>query len=159
MLNAPDVYAQASAMVRSAASEEDAAVAAAAVLNGNVIFSDAAGSVGDGQLCTAETTIFMTASISKTFTALACQQSAERNELDIDADISSYAGQTVRNPFFPDHVLTLRNLLQHKSGLRDDESALLAGPWRTEYVDCSVTLEAYVCTRLLPGGAAYKASL
>ena len=59
-------------------------------------------------------------------------------------------------------------LLQHRSGLRDDESALHVGPWRTAGTDCPASLEAYVAARFAdpdalwqpepPGAAAYHYS-
>ena len=131
------------------------AVSAAVVVQGRVVFAGAAGSAG-GEPCTTEGTLFYTASISKTVTALACLQAAERGELNIDADVSTYVGQRVRNPHFEEAVLTLRHLLQHRSGLSDSEAALLPGRWRSESGECETTLAEYVRERLLPGGGTYE---
>jgi CubicO group peptidase (beta-lactamase class C family) len=72
------------------------------------------------------TTVFPAASLSKQFTALAVCLLAEEGKLSLDDDIRKYI------PELPDygHVITLRHLLQHTSGLHDGtELGLLAG-WR-----------------------------
>jgi CubicO group peptidase (beta-lactamase class C family) len=69
-------------------------------------------------------TEFTLASISKLFTATACAQLWETGILDLDADINDYLPITVINPNFPDIPITTRQLLQHKSSLRDSESDL-----------------------------------
>lgn len=134
------------------------AVAAAVVAEGQLIFSAAAGSAA-GVPCSVDETMFLTASISKTFTAIACLQACERGELDIDADCGQYVSQPVRSPHFKGTKLTVRHLLQHRSGLCDDESALLPGRWRTEHADCETSLDTYVRSRLLPGGDAFTPRL
>ena len=132
------------------------AVAAAVVCAGHVVFSGADGKAG-GRPCSADKTLFLTASISKTFTALSCLQAVERGELDLDSDISRYTKSTVRNPHFAGHSITTRHLLQHISGLCDDESALdEASPWRTEGADCQVSLSSYVRRRLHHDGDAFE---
>ena len=136
------------------------AVSAAAIVDGQLVFTGEAGSSCEEEPCKADSTLFYTASISKTVTALAVLQAAERGELDIDADISKYVGQRIRNPHLDsqqgdDAVLTLRHLLQHRSGLQDGEDALLPGQWRSESDDCNIPLAEYVRARLLPGGDAY----
>lgn len=59
------------------------------------------------------------ASISKFFTALAVMSLWEDGLVDIDKDVSDYLGWTLRNPNFPDEIITLRHLMDHKSGIRD----------------------------------------
>eukprot|EP01006_Ploeotia_vitrea_P064045 TRINITY_DN86807_c0_g1_i1.p1 TRINITY_DN86807_c0_g1~~TRINITY_DN86807_c0_g1_i1.p1 ORF type:complete len:353 (-),score=33.02 TRINITY_DN86807_c0_g1_i1:36-1046(-) len=95
-------------------------------------------------------TIFATASISKLFVAVMAVQCCEQGEIQsLDCDINSLlSGKQLHNPHFPDAKITLRHLLTHCSGLRDDESALLRGPYRSEGCDCPVTLQQYVDKRL-----------
>lgn len=157
--NAQEAKEAAAELLRQSVSSDTPAVAAAVVVGGSLVFSGAAGTDDNGEMCSAERTIFMTASISKTITALACLQASERNELDLDADVGEYARIGARNPHFEDAKLTIRHLLQHRSGLCDDESALLEGEWRTEKADCEVALAEYVRARLVPGGASFDRRL
>ena len=60
------------------------------------------------------------ASISKLVAAIAVMRLAEAGKLDLDRDVSDYLGWKVRNPAFPELPITLRALLSHQSGLRDD---------------------------------------
>lgn len=66
-------------------------------------------------------TRFRAASLSKMFTALAVMRLAERGKLDLDADASRYLGFPLRNPRYPDTVITPRMLLSHTSSVRDTE--------------------------------------
>jgi CubicO group peptidase (beta-lactamase class C family) len=59
------------------------------------------------------------ASISKLIMALATLRLAEEGEVDLDADISRYLGYSVRSPGHSETAVTLRQLLSHRSGLRD----------------------------------------
>jgi CubicO group peptidase (beta-lactamase class C family) len=64
-------------------------------------------------------TLYRVASISKLVTAIGAMQLVEQKKLDLDADISQYLGFKVRNPNFPDAVISARMLLSHTSSLRD----------------------------------------
>ncbi|MEP3226667.1 MAG: serine hydrolase [Parasphingorhabdus sp.] len=59
------------------------------------------------------------ASISKFFVGLAVMRLVDRNQLQLDQDVSAYLGWTLRHPDYPDNPITLRLLLSHQSGLRD----------------------------------------
>jgi CubicO group peptidase (beta-lactamase class C family) len=65
-------------------------------------------------------TLYRIASISKMMTTLGLMRLVEDGKLDLDADVSTYLGFTLRNPHFADRPLTLRLLLSHRSSLRDD---------------------------------------
>ena len=85
------------------------------------------------------------ASISKLVVALAAMRLVDTGKLDLDRDVSSYLGWQARNPAFPDTPVTMRQLLSHRSGLRDeidyivpldgDLSVVLANPeaWEAKY--------------------------
>ena len=68
------------------------------------------------------------ASISKMATAMAALSLAKGGDFDLDRDISSYLGWTLRNPAFPDAPITARQLMTHLSSLRDPEEYWLAAP-------------------------------
>ncbi|HRN57913.1 MAG TPA: serine hydrolase domain-containing protein, partial [Agriterribacter sp.] len=63
--------------------------------------------------------IFRIASISKSFSATAIMQLAEAGKLSLSDDVSSLVGFTVRNPAYPDIIITLRMLLSHTSSIND----------------------------------------
>ena len=60
------------------------------------------------------------ASISKLVVALGVMRLVEQGRLDLDRDVSTWLGWRLRNPAFADTPITLRLLLSHRSGLRDD---------------------------------------
>lgn len=59
------------------------------------------------------------ASISKLVTALAVMRLVAAHQLDLDRDVSEYLGWTLRNPHYPNQIITLRLLLSHQSSLMD----------------------------------------
>ncbi len=85
------------------------------------------------------------ASISKLVVAIAVMRLVEAGKLDLDRDVGAYLGWQVRNPAFAGTPVTMRQLLSHRSGLRDkidyivpldgDLSAVLAKPeaWDAKY--------------------------
>ncbi|WP_324750467.1 serine hydrolase domain-containing protein [Sphingomonas sp. LY54] len=60
------------------------------------------------------------ASISKLVVGLGVMRLVEEGRLDLDRDVSDYLGWRLRNPAFPATPITLRLLLSHRSGLRDE---------------------------------------
>ncbi len=72
-----------------------------------------------GRLVTADDPVRI-ASVSKLVVALGVMRLVEDGKLDLDRDVSAYLGFPLRNPAFPDAPITLRHLLSHTSGLRDD---------------------------------------
>ncbi|WP_426174621.1 serine hydrolase domain-containing protein [Massilia sp. TWR1-2-2] len=65
-------------------------------------------------------TLYRIASISKMMTTLGVMMLVEQGKLALDADAGAYLGFPLRNPNFPQRVVTLRTLLNHTSSLRDD---------------------------------------
>ncbi|MFZ6779590.1 serine hydrolase domain-containing protein [Undibacterium sp. Ji83W] len=65
-------------------------------------------------------TLFRVASVSKMVASIGAMCLVEQGKLDLDADISNYLGFKLRNPHYPDIVITTRMLLSHTSSLRDD---------------------------------------
>ena len=64
-------------------------------------------------------TRFRTASISKTFATIGAMMLVEQGKLDLDADVSQYLGFELRNPNYPDKIITTRMLLSHSSSIQD----------------------------------------
>jgi len=63
--------------------------------------------------------IFRIASISKSFTATAIMQLVEQGKLNLQQDVSELVGFQVRNPKFPEKVITVEMLLSHTSSMND----------------------------------------
>ena len=65
--------------------------------------------------------IFRIASISKSFSATSVMQLVEAKKLALSDDVSNLIGFKVRNPKFPDNIITLKMLLSHTSSLNDSQ--------------------------------------
>ena len=65
--------------------------------------------------------IFRIASISKSFTATSIMQLVQAKKLSLHDDVSKLVGFTIRNPKFPDKVITLKMILSHQSSINDSE--------------------------------------
>jgi CubicO group peptidase (beta-lactamase class C family) len=60
------------------------------------------------------------ASVSKLVVALGVMRLVEQRRLDLDEDVSGRLGWSLRNPAHPQVPITLRMLLSHTSGLKDE---------------------------------------
>lgn len=65
--------------------------------------------------------LFRIASISKSFSATSIMQLVEAGKLSLEDDFSNLIGFKVRNPLFPDSVITLRHVLSHRSSINDSQ--------------------------------------
>ena len=65
--------------------------------------------------------IFRIASISKSFTSTAIMQLVAKKQISLDQDVSELVGFKIRNPRFPNTVITLKMLLSHRSSINDSE--------------------------------------
>lgn len=74
--------------------------------------------------------IFHIASISKEFTAMAIVMLAQQGKLSLDDDVRKYAPEV---PDFGDRI-TIRHLVHHTSGLRDQWALLEMAGWREDDV-------------------------
>lgn len=98
-------------------------------------------------------TRFRIASISKTVTAMAIMQLTEQGILSLDTDIGSILGFYVRNPNYPDKIITVRMLLSHTSSIVDGStySAFLQATVNSNPVPGLNEI-------LVPGGTYYTAN-
>jgi CubicO group peptidase (beta-lactamase class C family) len=88
----------------------------------DILYQDAFGhqSFSPIQLMDVEKSIFVLASISKTFIAISIMQLVELKLLDLDRDINEYllpSDLKIFNPFYPIHSITLRHLLSHSASI------------------------------------------
>lgn len=93
----------------------------AVVKEGKVVHTQALGWKEEGKELLETRDLFRIASISKSFTATALLQLVEKKALSLDDDVSDLIGFRIRNPKFPDTVITLRMLLSHTSSINDQQ--------------------------------------
>lgn len=129
-------------------------LSASIVKEGQVVWSAAYG-VANIQANTPVSleTEFTLASISKLFTATAIIKLMENGIIDLDEDINSYLPITVINPNFPDIPITIRQLIQHKSSLKDSENDLQL--W-DNLGDPFIDLETFCSSYFVIGGDLYN---
>ncbi|MGB3007208.1 MAG: serine hydrolase domain-containing protein [Chitinophagaceae bacterium] len=65
--------------------------------------------------------LFRIASISKSFSATSIMQLVEAKKISLDDDISNLIGFKVRNPKYPETIITLRMVLSHRSSINDSQ--------------------------------------
>lgn len=68
-----------------------------------------------------ESNLFRIASISKSFSATSIMQLVEAGKVSLDNDISDLVGFKIRNPKYPDAVITLKMVLSHTSSINDSQ--------------------------------------
>ena len=101
----------------------------AVVKDGKTVYTQA---LGKKNLKTGEdlesTDIFRIASISKSFSAMSIMQLIKAGRLHLSDDVSDLLGFKVRNPKFPEVVITLKMLLSHTSSLNDSQGYFTLDP-------------------------------
>jgi len=133
-------------------------VAMLAVKNGEVIYSHSAGFFDVARSKTpTQSTLYKTSSIAKLIISIAVMQQVELGLLDIDQDIGNYLPFSVRNPAFPDKVITTRMLMQHAAGLSNPAFGETTDELFFAF-DSSAILQLHPLIEdvLTPGSAAYK---
>ena len=104
-------------------------LAATVVKGGEVLWTGAYGWADvEKRVPITKDTLFQLASVSKTVTACAIMQLVEQKALDLDADINAVLPFPVRHPRHPGVPITLRQLLTHTAGIRDNWR-ILEGTW------------------------------
>jgi CubicO group peptidase (beta-lactamase class C family) len=80
----------------------------------------------DHDIAITPTSVFHVASVSKQFTAMAIHLLAKQGKLSLDDEVKKYL------PEMPDfgYPITIRHLLHHTSGLRDQWDLLIMAGWR-----------------------------
>ena len=95
-------------------------LALVAVNNGEIVLNETYGVKNlETKEPIAKDDIFRIASISKSFCATAVMQLVEQGKLSLDQDVSELVGFEVRNPNFPDKVITVKMLLSHTASMSD----------------------------------------
>lgn len=98
-----------------------------------------------------ESDIFRIASISKSFTSTALMQLVEQKKISLNDDVGDLLGFKVRNPNFPDKVITLEMLLSHRSSLNDSQ-----GYFTLDVIDPSKNENSEKCYSNYEPGSKYR---
>ncbi len=97
-------------------------ISAAVVKDGQIVYNE---SFGYKNLDTKEpltnTDVMRIASISKSFTATSLLQLVEQGIISLDDDVSELIGFKIRNPHYPEDVITLRMVLSHTASIKDKD--------------------------------------
>lgn len=94
----------------------------AVVKKDNIIFSKAYGYKDlENKTRLTSSDLFRIASISKSFSATAIMQLVEQKKIALEQDVSELIGFKVRNPKYPDKIITLQLLLTHLSSINDSQ--------------------------------------
>ena len=106
------------------------------------------------QLPVEDSTMFLVASISKTFVATAIMQLWENGLINLDGNINDYLpdGFTIVNPNFPNDTITVEMLMIHTSSLRDY-------PFLWQLSDCGdypESVDSFLVNYFTPGGRYYS---
>ncbi len=101
-------------------------------------------------------TLFTIASLSKLVVATAVLQLEEAGLWQLDDDVDNYLSFEINNPNFPGEPITFRQLLQHRSSLKDSES-LLFGSWQQG--DSPILLADYVEDHISIGGVNFNPAI
>lgn len=101
--------------------------ALAVIKDGSIIYKRGYGMADlDHDIPITPASVFHVASVSKQFTAMAIHLLAKEGKLSLDDEVRKYISE------LPDfgHKITIRHLLHHTSGLRDQWSLLIMAGWR-----------------------------
>jgi CubicO group peptidase (beta-lactamase class C family) len=101
--------------------------ALAVIKDGSIVYKRGYGMADlDHDIAITPASVFHVASVSKQFTAMAIHLLAREGKLSLDDEVRKYISE------LPDfgHKITIRHLLHHTSGLRDQWSLLIMAGWR-----------------------------
>ncbi|MNK22823.1 D-alanyl-D-alanine carboxypeptidase precursor [compost metagenome] len=97
-------------------------LAVAVVKNNQLIYNHSFGKKSiENNTLLSNTDIFRIASISKSFAATSIMQLVDAKKLSLDDDFGDLVGFKIRNPKYPEIVITLRMVLSHTSSINDSE--------------------------------------
>ena len=115
--------AEAEASIRAIMSQTNVVgVSVAVVKNNKIIYSHSFGQKNiEANTPLTDDCIFRIASISKSFSATSIMQLVEAKKLSLEDDASNLIGFPLRNPKFPDKVITLKMLMSHRSSINDSQ--------------------------------------
>lgn len=95
--------------------------------------------------------IFRIASISKSFSATSIMQLAEAGKLSLDDDFSQLIGFKIRNPKYPETVITLKMVMSHTSSINDSE-----GYFNLDVINPEKNADSFKCYNDYEPGKGYQ---
>jgi CubicO group peptidase (beta-lactamase class C family) len=109
-------------IIKLMAKYEAIGLGVAVVKDGALIYTHSFGMKDlESQTPLSDSDIFRIASISKSFSATSIFQLIEKKKLSLADDFSNVVGFKVRNPKFPETVITLKMVMSHTSSINDSE--------------------------------------
>lgn len=136
-------------------SEDVAAIAVAVIDSGKIVHLSADGFRDiENNLKASINSPFQIASVSKTVTNMAVFKLVESGQVDLDSDINNYLPFTVKNPHYPDDSITVSDLLNHRSGIRDNMD-IYEEHWNIPKGDPTISLHDFMKDYLVPDGKLY----
>ncbi len=152
---APRDSASLDSLIRSKMAENHIpGVASLALKDGQIVWNQCYGyAVLEDSVPVADSTLFYLASISKTSVAIAFMQVWEQLGFNLDNDVGTYLGFPVRNPYYPDSVISIRMCMTHMSSINDNFTIL--DPLNIQG-DSPVPLGEFLEQYLVPGGMYYS---
>jgi len=111
----------------------------------------------ENQLPVEDSTLFLMASISKTFLATAIMQMWEKGLINLEENINNYlpSGITIVNPHRPNDTITVKMLMLHTSSLKDNWS-ILWDLWGCG--DYPEPVDSFLINYFVPNGSHYSSS-
>jgi CubicO group peptidase (beta-lactamase class C family) len=129
-------------------------VATIALKDGQIVWNQSFGyAVLEDSIPVADSTLFYLASISKTSVAIALMQVWEQYSFSLDDDVGIHLGFPVRNPYYPDSVISIRMCMTHMSSINDNW--LILDPLNIQG-DSPIPLGEFLEAYLVPGGIYYS---
>lgn len=95
--------------------------------------------------------LFRIASISKSFTTTSLMYLRDKGKIDMDMDVSKLVGFQVRNPKFPEIVITVKMLLSHTSSINDSQ-----GYFQLDVLNPAVNTNYSKCFNNYAPGTSYE---
>lgn len=129
-------------------------VATIALKDGQIVWNQCYGyAVLENNTLVADSTLFYLASISKTSVAIALMQAWQHFSFSLDDDVGTLLGFPVRNPYYPDSVISIRMCMTHMSSINDNWTIL--DPLNIQG-DSPIRLGEFLEEYLVPGGTYYS---
>lgn len=115
--------AEAEAKIQEAIKKYEAVgLSVAVVKKGKIIYTHSFGLKDiENNTALSENSLFRIASISKSFSATSVMQLADKGKLSLTDDFSKLVGFKVRNPKYPETVITLKMVMSHTSSINDSQ--------------------------------------
>lgn len=111
----------------------------------------------ENSISVTDSTSFHIASVSKIVTSIAIFRLIQKRKIELDVNINDYLPFEVKSPYYPNSIITVGELLNHKSGIRDNINIYKAY-WNNPQGDPRISLKEFLYSYLHPEGDLYKKS-